>query len=297
MRCGGGGLPARYSGSESRIKEVFTMKHTMTKEKKTATRDVTLKKGFITIYDYGAIKLHAYQTNDPMNDQVFLLEKGDQLVAIEEPCFKDNIRELMTYVAGLDATNLSRVLAYHTASDTFLPDSPVYSTVKAVTYGSSGPGKAMVQNFVGTFGDDFEPSISTASDYISPGAVTIGGIRFGVIETEEAFDLEIPEINALYTHMLGHDVHSIVASEEAADVVLYRLESYYDKGFDLLLSSHHAPETPEDLLEKIDYLKTLKRIASVSASGETFKASMQTAFPHYSGDNYLDMTTGMLFPK
>ena len=41
------------------------------------------------------------------------------------------------------------------------------------------------------------------------GQVTIGGIDFVIKQTGEAFDVEIPEINAVYTHMLGHDCHSI----------------------------------------------------------------------------------------
>ena len=37
--------------------------------------------------------------------------------------------------------------------------------------------------------------------------ITIGGIDFIIIPTQEAFDIEIPEINAVYTHMLLSLIH------------------------------------------------------------------------------------------
>ena len=39
------------------------------------------------IYDFGKIKLHAYQTNDLISDEVFVLEKNKNIVVIESPCF------------------------------------------------------------------------------------------------------------------------------------------------------------------------------------------------------------------
>lgn len=38
-------------------------------------RTISLQKGEINLYDFGAIKLHAYKTNDPMDDEVFIFEK------------------------------------------------------------------------------------------------------------------------------------------------------------------------------------------------------------------------------
>lgn len=48
---------------------------------------------------------------------------------------------------------------------------------------------------------------------VESGKVTIGGMEFLIKQTADAFDVEIPEINAVYTHMLGHDCHSIVAAQ------------------------------------------------------------------------------------
>lgn len=37
-------------------------------------KNVKLAKGEMNIYDFGAVKLHAYKTNDLIDDEVFVLE-------------------------------------------------------------------------------------------------------------------------------------------------------------------------------------------------------------------------------
>ena len=39
------------------------------------SKKINLKKGFVDIYDFGKIKLHAYQTNDLMYDESYILGK------------------------------------------------------------------------------------------------------------------------------------------------------------------------------------------------------------------------------
>ncbi len=55
---------------------------------------VKLAKGEMNIYDFGKIKLHAYKTNDFIDDEVFIIEKNCKSVIIESPCFFDNNQEL-----------------------------------------------------------------------------------------------------------------------------------------------------------------------------------------------------------
>ena len=112
---------------------------------------------------------------------------------------------------------------------------------------------------------------------------------------EEEFDIEIPEINAVYTHMLGHDCHSIVAGAGHADGIIAELRSYIEKGYGLILTSHYTPEDLKDAQTKIDYLENLKKIAANCADSDTFKAEVQKQYPAYSGQNYLDMTAGFFF--
>ena len=46
-------------------------------------KTVKLGKGVMEIYDFGAVKLHAYKTNDLITDECFLLEKGGKMFMVE----------------------------------------------------------------------------------------------------------------------------------------------------------------------------------------------------------------------
>ena len=59
---------------------------------------VKLAKGEMNIYDFGTVKLHAYKTNDFIDDEVFIVEKNGKAVVIESPCFFGNNRELDEYL-------------------------------------------------------------------------------------------------------------------------------------------------------------------------------------------------------
>lgn len=59
---------------------------------------VKLAKGEMNIYDFGNIRLHAYKTNDFIDDEVFIVEKKGKAVIIESPCFFDNNKELEKYL-------------------------------------------------------------------------------------------------------------------------------------------------------------------------------------------------------
>lgn len=254
---------------------------------------VKLKKGEVHRYDFDGVTLHAYQTNDPLSDEVFVLEKAGKAVVIEPPCFVDNCRELAEYLGRLEVAGV--LVAYHAAGASFLPDAPKYATQNAVEYSANGGGKALISNFTAVFGDSFDSSVHAVDHIIQEGPLTIGGMEFIIHQTQEAFDVEIPAINAVYTHMMGHDCHSIVAGAGHADAIIGQLKEYLERGYDLILTSHYVPEDLKDAQTKIDYLEDLKVIAGRCKDAGSFKAEVQKAYPRYSGENYLDMTTGFFF--
>lgn len=254
---------------------------------------VKLTKGELNIYDFGGIKLHAYKTNDFIDDEVFIVEKNGKAVIIESPCFFDNNKELTEYLKDIEVEGM--LVAYHGAGATFLAKVPKYATQNALEYSENGGGKALIDNFAGAFGEIFDHSVHKITNVIETGKNTIGGIDFVIRQTGEAFDVEIPEINAVYTHMLGHDCHSIVAGAGHADAMIAELKSYIEKGYDLILTSHYTPEDLKDAETKIAYLENLKKIAVGCGDADTFKAEVSKQYPQYSGQNYLDMTAGFFF--
>lgn len=257
-------------------------------------KTVKLKKGEMNIYDFGRVKLHAYKTNDFIDDEVFVVEKNGKAVIIESPCFFDNNKELSEYLNDLEVEGM--LISYHGAGATFLPDIPKYATQNAADFSSNGGGKTLIDNFTDTFGEIFDRSIHKITNFIEEGKITIGDIDFIIKQTNDAFDIEIPEINTVYTHMLGHDCHSIVAGSEHADTIITQLKDYIAKGYDLILTSHYTPENLKDAETKISYLENLKMIADSCTNAEEFKNEVQKQYPNYNGGNYLDMTAGFFFP-
>lgn len=257
--------------------------------KNTCTK-VKLNKGEMNIYDFGGLKLHAYKTNDFIDDEVFILEKNGKAVLIESPCFFDNNQELTDYLQDVEVEGI--LIAYHGAGGSFLPEAPKYATPNAKEYSENGGGKALIDKFSQAFGQAFDGSVHQIGNLIGEGHLNIGGIELVIKQTAEAFDVEIPEINAVYTHMLGHDCHSIVAGPAHADAMIAELRGYIAKGYSLILTSHYTPEDLKDAETKIAYLENLKKIAAASSDIESFKAEMQKQYPNYSGQNYLDMTAG-----
>lgn len=242
---------------------------------KTADRAVALDKGRVDVYTKNGVTLYAYQTRDLIDNEVFVLAKKGRGVVIELPCFFDNIRELTD----------------------FLKSEGVTVEAKFVAYNTTGGGAGLVANFKNAFGDSFDPAICEVDHVLEEGEIELAGIRFVVKPNAEALDLEIPEINCVYTHMMGHDCHSIVAGCPHADGIISQINYYIRKGFDLVLTAHYTPEDLKDAQTKVDYLTNLKEIALESESADEMKAKVQEQYPDYSGMNYLDMTVGFFFPN
>lgn len=252
---------------------------------------VKLEKGEMNIYDFGSVKLHAYKTNDLIDDEVFIIEKNGNAVIIEPPCFFDNIKELTEYLKDTKIEGI--FVAYHGAGASFLPDVPKYATENTISYSQNGGGKALIDNFTNVFGNIFDPSVHKITNVIKEGRISLGPAYFEIKETPDAFDITIPEINAVYTHMLGHDCHSIVAGAAHADSIIAQLKSYITNGYDLILTSHYTPEDLKDAKTK----ENLKNIASVCPDSGSFKKEVLRQYPNYGSLNYLDMTAGFFYAK
>ncbi|HBN12300.1 MAG TPA: hypothetical protein DD415_01645 [Clostridiales bacterium] len=259
--------------------------------------NIKLGKGEINAYDFGGIVLYAYKTNDFIDDEVFILVKNGKGVVIELPCFFDNIEELTAFLNENKIDIVAKLVAYHAAGASFLPDVKAYGTESSDKYNTSGGGAGLVGNFKNAFGGIFDSGIVKTDEIIQDGEIELAGIKFIVKSNSEAYDVEIPEINCVYTHMLGHDRHSIVAGCPHADGIISVLNYYLRKGFDLVLTSHYTPEDLKDVKTKIDYLYALKEISETCENGEEMKKKVMEKFLGYGGLNYLDMTVNMFFAK
>ena len=260
-------------------------------------KKINLSKGEVLVYDFGNVKVHDYNTCDALNDQVILLEKNGKLVVIELPTFYDNNKELEEYIKSLNVKVDGVLLSYHMSGAHFLEGIEKYATHNADDYGHTGGGKALIDGFIKAFGSDFDGKVHDVTKYIDKGKVTFANIKMYIIPTNDAYDIEIPEINSIYTHMLGSDCHSIITGKDHANLMIETLEGYLKKNYNLILTSHYVPEGISAVKEKIAYLKNIVDISESSNNAEEMMEKVKEAYPNYSGLNYLEMSVNAFFNK
>lgn len=226
-----------------------------------------------------------------------MFEKNGKLAVIESPTFYDNNKELEEYIKSLDVSIDGILLSYHMSGATFLDGKRKLATHKADEYGHIGGGKYLIEGFAKTFGEIFDGSIHNITDYMDEGEITIADIKLNIIPTTDAYDIEIPEINSIYTHMLGSNCHSIVAGASHVSAMIETLKGYLKKNYNLILTSHYIPEGIDAVNAKIEYLKTLLNIASTCKSAGEMIEKVSKEYPNYSGANYLEMTANFFFSK
>lgn len=258
---------------------------------------VNLKKGFVEIYNFGDIKLHSYQTNDLMYDESYILENKDNVLLVEFPAFYDNLGEFEEYVKGLNKNIVGKVFSDHPNGGTIFKDVKGYASEGTIKSMKEGTINGLVAGFETAFGGTFAKEYHEITDILKESRVNIGGFELNITYHNENIEIEFPQIGCVYTHMLGHDCHSIVAGEGHADIIIAQLKSYKEKGYNFVLSSHYTPETLKDVDIKIAYLEELKKIAKKCSNADEFKDRVKTKYLEYSGLNYLDMTAGFFFPQ
>ncbi|GHV22419.1 hypothetical protein FACS189428_4470 [Clostridia bacterium] len=257
-----------------------------------------LATGTISVYPFKAegITLHVYHTGNFANDQTFLLETEKNLIAIEAPALYKNISALQTYITQLKKPLNDALISYHPAGggDAF-PEANLYATASTKEAMTKGETKHIIDGFVQVFGEEFNSTIPKINKGLAGGNTTIAGVKFVIIPTPSGYDIEIPDINVIYTHMLGADSHSILAGEKQIKSLISTLKGYKKADYNLILTSHHTPETLADVDTKIAYLRQALEIITHAKTAGEFIQQMKTAFPNYLGENYLEMSAGMLY--
>lgn len=259
-------------------------------------KTVELKFGTMRIYERGDETLYAYETKDPIDDQVILVKKGNALVSIEAPLFRDNVEELNDYIKSLNISKSYVLLVDHVSPKDYLPKAELYSTKEAINALRSGGPKGLFDGFVKAFGDKIQNDLRDDFKEVS-NDIDFDGIRLQVLPKGEEFDVVIHNFNGVYTHMLGHDVHSIIAGDGHADAIISELNGFIESGYELILTSHYVPENIEDVKTKIAYVNNIKTIADGSKSKAEFIDKVKKEYPNYSGLNYLDITASLYFKE
>ncbi len=258
---------------------------------------INLNKGFIDVYNFGDIKLHCYQTNDLMNDESYILENEENILLVEFPAFYDNLEEFEKYVKGLNKNIVGKVFSDHPNGGTILKEVKGYASEGTIKSMKEGTIYNLITGFEKSFNGTFAKELHKITDVLKDSEVNIGGFELKITYHDENIEIEFPQIGCIYTHMLGHDCHSIVAGEGHANIMIEQLKKYKERNYNLVLSSHHTPETLKDVDTKMEYLEELKKFAKESTCAKDFKDKVKSKYSEYGGLNYLDMTAGFFFPE
>ena len=235
--------------------------------------------GSVTTYDFGAIKLHSYSLGDALADECYLVESDEGLVMLETGAFTANLVEWKGYIDSLGKPVAGALLAYHPNGMENFGDVTVYTTENALaSWGEGGSIRALTDSFVAGFGDAVAANHPADATLVSFGdTVTLAGVDFIIRdEGDAAFGVEIPAINCVYIHMLGSDCHNILTSKEHINAFIAELEGFT---YDLVLTSHYAPEGEDAVATKIAYLRKVLELADSCADADAFTAAMNEAFP------------------
>ena len=255
-----------------------------------------LNDGIMNTISNGDVSIRVYSTNDAMQDQVIIVDRQGKGIVIELPSFRNSVEEMTGYLRDEKIEIVGKLVSYHAAGASFLPDVRNYLTPSAVKYNTDGEGAGLVKNFSGIFGEAFDESIVNSGENLDAGKITLAGIDLEIIPNADAYEVVIPSMKAAYIHMIGHDCHSIITGAGHADAIIENLRGDLDRGIEIFLSSHYVPETRQDVETKIAYIEDIKSIAAAAGDADDFKNKVNTKYVGYSGANYLDMTAGFFFP-
>ncbi len=257
-----------------------------------------LSNGTVTVYDFGKIKIHAYDTKDALCDAAFIVEGENALVGIELPAFTENLDAWKEYVSSINKTMNDIIISDHPAGADYIKEMNVWGTENAKNSVSGGTAFAITQGLFKAFGPAFRGNfMALIKNILHEGKNTIAGIDFVIYDRGSSFDVEIPAANAIYTHMLGKYVHSIVVSDAHAAAMIKILESYQKAGYKYILSGHANVEEQDAVTEKLAYVKKLREFACQCKKRADFICAVEKEFPAYAGKNYLEMTAGNLFSE
>lgn len=250
----------------------------------------------VDTYQFGEYRLHAFATNDPLDDACFIIEGPRSLVGIELPPLTEHLDVWRSYVEDIGKPMNDIIISMHAAGGRVAAAMRLRVWATQAVKDSIEQGAAMtVMQRLTEMHPGVDASAAEITDIIEGDVVSIGGITFRITPNGDGFDVAIPAINAVYTHMLGGDTHSIVPSLAEADSMIGSARMYLESGYTTILSAHHRPEGRADVRNKINYLETLKDLAEASPDGDVFRDAMRARYPKLLRTEYLDMSAGLIY--
>ena len=246
------------------------------------------EKGRFEVYDFDGFKLHVYYTNDALGDASYIVEGKNALVTMEQPLFKENVKEFDAYLAGMGKPVEQRITNYHVGG-TGHHDVVMVEGMPQFTKGTVYGG--MMQGFAQAFGDALtEMPTGHASEVAFGTMQNYAGVSF---EFRHGASSDFPGASLLiggkvyYTHWTpakAHVSHLQVSSPAAVDAEIAEAEKSLASGAELFIGGHGGAAKADAVRFKIDYLKKVKELLGNNDTPDVFVEALKKAFPGLPGE-------------
>lgn len=246
------------------------------------------EKGRFEVYDFDGFKLHVYYTNDALGDASYIVEGKNALVTMEQPLFKENVKEFDAYLAGMGKPVEQRITNYHVGG-TGHHDVVMVEGMPQFTKGTVYGG--MMQGFAQVFGDALtEMPTGHASEVAFGTTQNYAGVSF---EFRHGASSDFPGASLLiggkvyYTHWTpakAHVSHLQVSSPAAVDAEIAEAEKSLASGAELFIGGHGGAAKADAVRFKIDYLKKVKELLGNNDTPDVFVEALKKAFPGLPGE-------------
>ena len=246
------------------------------------------EKGRFEVYDFDGFKLHVYYTNDALGDASYIVEGKNALVTMEQPLFKENVKEFDAYLAGMGKPVEQRITNYHVGG-TGHHDVVMVEGMPQFTKGTVYGG--MMQGFAQAFGDALtEMPTGHASEVAFGTTQNYAGVSF---EFRHGASSDFPGASLLiggkvyYTHWTpakAHVSHLQVSSPAAVDAEIAEAEKSLASGAELFIGGHGGATKADAVRFKIDYLKKVKELLGNNDTPDAFVEALKKAFPGLPGE-------------
>jgi len=250
-------------------------------------------------FEMPGLIVHTYNSTEATLDGSAIFETDKGLVLLEPQPMPNSAKELNEYIANLKKPLVAVIVSYHGAGLTHYAGIPIYGSKATVEFHQNGGAARLFEAFSKRF-PEFDTTVVVPNRTLEGKTANIGGIDF-VLDYHNApapapgMTISIPSAKVVYLHLLGGNSHSMLGSREHIDAYLGELRSLKARGYELILTSHHAPEKPEAFDKKIAYLEKTKEILNTAKTREDFIAAMKKAFPDYGSVGFLERSAGNLF--
>lgn len=249
--------------------------------------------GNFTSYDYGAFKLHVYDSGDVMGDASYIVEGEKELVLLEVPLFRENASEFDSYVSKIRKPVVAVIADYHEGAR---QKAKLYVAegMKSFLVGPVYGG--MITGFQKQWGDKMVtlPDVDSATEISFGKTVALAGVDF---RFEKGASSDFPAASILIggkvymTHWAPSKSHPSplqISSLAAINAEIAAAKVSLSSGAELFVGGHGGAATKDAVEFKISYLENLKRLASQSKDAESLADALKKAYPNLAGESNVE---------